>query len=92
MSCVTNSGLPIAAMRMSACFVMLAKFSVPEWHTVTVPFAPAFFCIAKSATGFPTIKERPKTTTCLPFILTFERLSSSIIPAGVQETKPESSS
>src|SRR5207247_1265694 len=36
MSPVTNSGLPIATMRMSACRVTALMSRVREWHTVTV--------------------------------------------------------
>jgi len=50
-SAVTNLDLPIATNNMSACFVMLSKFFVFEWHIVTVAFLFNKHC----AKGFPTI-------------------------------------
>ena len=63
---VTNSGLPIAAIRISASRVYFAISGVPEWTTVTVAFAPFAFCISIAASGLPTMLERPITTACLP--------------------------
>ena len=50
----------MAAMRTSAWRVMAARFVVREWQTVTVALAPAFFWSARSAAGFPTIRDRPE--------------------------------
>jgi hypothetical protein len=53
-------------------------FFVRECAMVTV----AFLCISRSATGMPTMFERPKTTASLPSIVTPLRSSSSIQPCN----------
>ena len=55
-----------------------------EWHIVTVAFAIS----SRRATGTPTSFERPTTTACAPSSSTPSWASSSITPAGVQETSP----
>ena len=86
-SAVTKLGLPIAAMRMSACFVISVMFFVFEWHNVTVAFAPFFFCIRSAAIGFPTILLLPIMTACFPSGLIFDLASISITPLGVAGAK-----
>ena len=92
MSAVTNSARPIAAIRTSAWRARAGRPRVWEWQTVTVALAPAFFCSARRATGLPTRRLRPMTTTCRPASRTPERARSSMMPAGVQLTNPVSSS
>lgn len=60
------------------------KFLVLEWQTVTV----ACSHFNSSATGVPTIRLRPKTTTFFPTMGTPVLLMSSTQPAGVHGTKP----
>ena len=83
-SLVTNFAFPIAATRISACFVMLFKSFVCEWQMVTVPFSRR----RSIPIGFPTILLLPIITQCFPSIEMSERFKSSIIPFGVQETIP----
>lgn len=59
---VRNFGDPIATIRISASFVISDRFSVFELQVVTV--AHAF--ISMRLIGFPTIFERPRTTTFFP--------------------------
>ena len=66
---------------MSACFVMLSKFFVFEWHIVTVAFLFNKHC----AKGFPTILLLPITTACFPSISISYSSNIFITPYGVQE-------
>src|SRR6185369_14439371 len=72
------SGTPTAAISTSACPTLAARSRVFEWHRVTV----AFCCRHMKATGFPTMLERPTTTTSLPERSTPVSLSSAITPVG----------
>ena len=69
---------------MSALAVMLAKFVVLEWHKVTV----ASSVVNKSASGLPTIFERPTIATFLPSKLTWVSLMSSRHPLAVHGINP----
>ncbi len=61
-SLVRNFGDQIATIMISAFFVISERFSVFELQVVTV--AQAFISIR--LIGFPTIFERPRTTTFFP--------------------------
>ena len=52
---VTNSGRPMAAMRMSALRQTAARSRVREWATVTVASPPRPLFMRRSAIGLPTI-------------------------------------
>ena len=75
-------GLPIAAIRMSACLVKSAKKL--EWQKVTELLGnlPSISIPA----GFPTIK-RPRITTCFPSVSIRDLFKSSKMPAGVHDMK-----
>mmetsp|Transcript_51983 Transcript_51983/g.90739 ORF Transcript_51983/g.90739 Transcript_51983/m.90739 type:complete len:221 (-) Transcript_51983:387-1049(-) len=79
---LTISALPTAATTMSARRTVSAMSLVRECAMVTV----ALRCISSSATGMPTMLERPITTASLPSMLTPLRSSSSMQPWGVQDT------
>ena len=61
-SLLTNFALPIAAIKISAFFVISFKFYVFECAIVTV----ALFASISIDTGLPTKFDLPKTTTFLP--------------------------
>lgn len=84
---LTSSGCPMATTRISARTVTSFKFSVFEWHTVTVPW----FHFNSSLQGVPTILDRPSTQTSLPAMTVPVRLMSSTTPFGVHGRKPERS-
>lgn len=88
----TNSGCPMAAMMISACLRISGRFFVLEWQMVTVALASMERLIMRRAAGFPTMRLLPRMTTCFPGMETLEALRSSMMPAGVQATKPDSSS
>src|SRR6476620_3368997 len=73
MSPVIISGRPTAAIRMSASRVTAGRSRVREWQTVTV----ALRCRSRSATGLPTMSDRPTTTAFAPSISTPVRSRSS---------------
>mmetsp|Transcript_74166 Transcript_74166/g.191326 ORF Transcript_74166/g.191326 Transcript_74166/m.191326 type:complete len:447 (+) Transcript_74166:1105-2445(+) len=58
----TKPGLPTQATTMSARRTWSSTFLVWVWHTVTVQSS----CCSISATGVPTVLERPKTTASFP--------------------------
>ena len=64
----TKLGLPIAAIRMSARLVKSGKFEVLEWQKVTVELPGKPFLSISIPAGFPTIKLRPRITTCFPSV------------------------
>ena len=59
-SAVMSQILPVATTRISALFVISARFLVRELQLVTVAQA----LIAMSARGLPTMFDRPTMTTC----------------------------
>ena len=83
MSAVRNRALPMAAMMMSACRVTASRSRVRVWQTDTVALAPSDRCISRLATGFPTILERPRTTTFCPAGSKPDRISICCMPDGV---------
>jgi hypothetical protein len=88
-SAVTISGLPMAAIKMSARRVCSARFLVREWQTVTVQSAPLPLWISSAAIGLPTMLLRPRITASFP--RSRRPIASSSItctPAGVQGRKP----
>lgn len=54
---------------------------------MTVAFPRSDFWSIRRDIGLPTIRLRPRTTTCLPEVGVFVRLRSSTIPAGVHAVK-----
>ncbi len=84
MSGVTNFGLPIAAIRISACLVIDGRSLVRLWQSVTVAFAPLFAWESMIDSGRPTIWLRPSTTACCPSTGTPLRWSICSTPCGVQ--------
>ena len=88
MSPVTNSGFPIATIRMSARRVTALISRVREWHTVTVALPPGPSCSSRAAMGRPTMLERPTITACLPVVSIPLRTSSCCTPNGVAGRNP----
>src|SRR5207244_3375589 len=80
---VTNSGLPIATIRISPCRVMDLMSRVREWHTVTVALPPGPSCSSRAAMGLPTMVDRPTITACRPVVSMSLRSSSCCTPYGV---------
>src|SRR5437773_1495320 len=91
MSPLTNSGLPIATMRMSASRVTDLISRVREWHTVTVAFPPGPSWSSSAAMGRPTMVERPTITACFPVVSTSLLSRSCCTPYGVAGRNPEGS-
>ena len=85
MSPVTVFGRPAATTTTSASFVNFEMSGVPVWHSVTVAFVS--FRERSTATGFPTMFDRPITTACLPRTSIPENSMSLIIPCGVHGRK-----
>ena len=79
---VTSRGEPTAAISTSASRQTAPRSRVREWQCVTVALAASSSC----ASGLPTRIERPITTARAPSSDAPASLSSSITPAGVQET------
>src|SRR5205085_386876 len=88
MSPVTNSGFPIATIRMSARRVTALISRVREWHTVTVALPPGPSCSSRAAMGRPTMLDRPTITACLPVVSLPLRTSSCCTPNGVAGRNP----
>ena len=80
----TISGLPIAAISMSARRHTAGKSRVLEWAMVTVAFSASSNC----ATGLPTILERPITTASMPASEGCTVLASITQAIGVHGTRP----
>src|SRR5919198_3738081 len=76
---VTSFARPTAATRMSALRAMSCRSRLFEWHTVTV----ASRARSSSASGLPTIFERPMTTARAPANGTPAWSSKRMTPAGV---------
>ena len=74
----------MAATRMSASRATPGRSRVLEWQMVTV----AWLWSSSMATGLPTMSLRPITTARAPCIVTSLRRRISIMPAGVQGTRP----
>ena len=81
---VMSAGCPAAAMRISACCVIRARFAVLLWQRVTV----ASTAVSKAARGFPTIADRPTITAWAPLSGIPYSCSAYIIPCGVQGINP----
>src|SRR5207244_1295660 len=75
---VTSFARPTAATSMSALRATFSRSRVFEWQMVTV----ASFCNRSSASGLPTMFERPMTTAWLPAIGMPPCSSRRITPAG----------
>src|SRR5258708_5498824 len=88
MSPVTNSGLPIATMRMSADRVTLLMSRVREWQTVTVALPPGPSGSSKAAIGRPTMLERPTPTACAPLGSTPLLIGRCWTPSGAPGRVP----
>jgi hypothetical protein len=66
MSAVTNSGFADRGDEHVGLAGEGGQIGRPEWQMVTVALAQALRCTASRATGLPTMRLRPRTTTCLP--------------------------
>ena len=77
-SALTNSGLPMAATRISARRASAGRSRERECAMVTVALAASSNCAA----GLPNSSERPITSTSLPAMSPTYSLSSSITPGG----------
>src|SRR4029077_12868012 len=87
-SAVTNSGLPIATIRMSAERQIPRRSRDFEWQIVTVASPPLPGWIRRLAMGLPTMLDRPTITALAPLGSIPDRSSISCTPYGVAGRRP----